>query len=269
VPEIALLESSIMRRISIARIVLLSLALIAAGSGGLVFGITHLRHEPPVEARVVTVSPSSSGVQYQGLATAQAEKDNLATVLAVSPGSPGIGDEPVFDIARIEPSGDAVIAGRAAPGASVELLRGGELHDRVVTDQSGQFVMVPPPLPPGDYELTLRSRQSDGKQATSKQRVVVALQPSHKERPVVALITADRGSIASSKPSGVADARRGGGRFRGSSGGFGGGFRDFRGAYGGYGYGGYGYEGYPYLGYGYWYGCWVPGPYGRPIYLCH
>jgi nucleoid-associated protein YgaU len=35
--------------------------------------------------------------------------------------------------------------------------------------------MVPPRLPPGNYELTLRSRQPDGKQATSKQSVVVAL----------------------------------------------------------------------------------------------
>ena len=35
--------------------------------------------------------------------------------------------------------------------------------------------MVPPRLPPGDYELTLRSRQPDGKQVTSKQSVVVAL----------------------------------------------------------------------------------------------
>jgi nucleoid-associated protein YgaU len=36
--------------------------------------------------------------------------------------------------------------------------------------------MVPPRLPPGDYELTLRSRQPDGKQATSKQSVAVALE---------------------------------------------------------------------------------------------
>jgi nucleoid-associated protein YgaU len=82
---------------------------------------------------------------------------------------------PAFDIARIEQTGDAVIAGRAAPGAIVELLRNGEPHDRAVADQSGQFVMVPPRLPPGDYELTLRSRQPDGKRATSKQSVVVAL----------------------------------------------------------------------------------------------
>jgi nucleoid-associated protein YgaU len=35
--------------------------------------------------------------------------------------------------------------------------------------------MVPPQLPSGEYELTLRSRQPDGKQAMSKQKVVVAL----------------------------------------------------------------------------------------------
>jgi nucleoid-associated protein YgaU len=100
----------------------------------------------------------------------------LATAQAESPRSPDTDESvPVFDIARIERTGDAVIAGRAAPGAIVELLRDGERHDRAVADQSGQFVMVPPRLPAGDYELTLRSRQPDGKQATSKQSVVVAL----------------------------------------------------------------------------------------------
>ena len=82
---------------------------------------------------------------------------------------------PVFDIARIERTGDAVIAGTAAPGATVELLRSGEPYDRAVADESGQFVMVPPRLPPGDYDLTLRSREPGGTQAISKQSVAVAL----------------------------------------------------------------------------------------------
>src|SRR5262249_56609522 len=100
-----------------------------------------------------------------------------------------------YEIARIEPSGDAVIAGRATPGASVELLRNGKLHDRVVADASGQFTMVPPRLPPGDSELTLRSRQPDGRLATSKQSVVVAVEPSLNDQPVVALMTPDKPSI--------------------------------------------------------------------------
>src|SRR5216684_2518011 len=168
---------------SISRIVMPSVALVAACGAALVFGITHIRRAPPVETSAATaaptVSPPASSARDESsaaLATAQAEANAVAAELAVSPRSPVTDDSvPVFDIARIERTGDAVIAGRAAPGAIVELLRNGERHDRTVADQSGQFVMVPPRLPPGDYELTLRSRQPDGKQATSKQSVVVAL----------------------------------------------------------------------------------------------
>jgi nucleoid-associated protein YgaU len=108
---------------------------------------------------------------------------------------------PAFDVARIEPTGEAVIAGRAAPGATVELLRNGELHDRVVADQAGQFVIVPPRLPSGTYDLTLRSRQADGKDATSKQSVTVALEPKATERPVVALMTPDKPTVVLSQPA--------------------------------------------------------------------
>jgi nucleoid-associated protein YgaU len=166
---------------SIGRIVVPSLALVAVCGAALVFGTTHVRRQPPVETRTATPAPAvwppASGDRDEGSAapaTAQAEA-NLAAP-AVSPRSPDADESvPVFDVARIERTGDAVIAGRAAPGAIVELLRNGERHDRAVADQSGQFVMVPPRLPPGDYELTLRSRQPDGKQATSNQSVVVAL----------------------------------------------------------------------------------------------
>jgi nucleoid-associated protein YgaU len=188
---------------SIGRIVVPSLALVAACGAALVFGITHVRREPPVETRAATAAPAlsspASGARDDGsaaLATAQAEATAVAAALAVSPRSPDTDESvPTFDVARIERTGDAVIAGRAAPGAIVELWRNGERHDRAVADQSGQFVMVPPRLPSGDYELTLRSTQPDGKQATSKQSVVVALQPSLKDEAVVALMTPDRASV--------------------------------------------------------------------------
>src|SRR6516162_4779457 len=148
---------------STARTVVLSLALIAAGGATLFFGIMHVRRELPVEARAATAGRSTVG----------------AAALAVPHRSPDTGDEftPVFDIARIEPAGDAVIAGRAAPGASVELLRNGKVHDRAVADHVGQFVMEPPRLPPGDYELTLRSRQPDDKEVASQQGVMVTIKP--------------------------------------------------------------------------------------------
>jgi nucleoid-associated protein YgaU len=175
--------SRIMTATSIGRIVVPSLGLVAACGAVLFVGITHMRRAPPVETRAATaapaVSPPASGARDESpaaLATVQAEANAVGAALAASPSSPETdASVPAFDIARIEQTGDAVIAGRAAPGAIVELLRNGEPHDRAVADQSGQFVMVPPRLPPGDYELTLRSRQPDGKRATSKQSVVVAL----------------------------------------------------------------------------------------------
>jgi hypothetical protein len=85
---------------------------------------------------------------------------------------------PSFDIVRIEPGGDAVIAGRSVPGATVELLRDGEILDKAVTNGSGQFVMIPPRLSPGRHELTLVAKQPDGQQATSKRSVSVAVAPS-------------------------------------------------------------------------------------------
>src|SRR5216684_2510048 len=191
---------------SMSRMVLL--AFVAACGIPLVFAIQHFRREPPVDTKAATAAPAvskpASGARDQGpaaLAAAQAKANALAAALAGSPVPPDSGDGvPAFDIARIEPTGEAVIAGRATPGATVELLRNGELHDRAVADQSGQFVMVPPRLPSGTYDLTLRSRQPDGKQATSKQSVAVALEPRPTDRPIVALMTPDKPTVVLSQP---------------------------------------------------------------------
>jgi nucleoid-associated protein YgaU len=192
---------------SMSRMVLL--AFVAACGIPLVLAVQHFRREPPVDNKAATaaaaVSKPASGGRDQGpaaLAAAQAKADAVAAALAGSPVPPDGGDgTPAFDIARVEPTGEAVIAGRAAPGATVELLRNGELHDRAVADQSGQFVMVPPRLPSGTYDLTLRSKQPDGKQTTSKQSVAVALEPIPNDRPVVALMTPGKPTVVLSQPA--------------------------------------------------------------------
>jgi len=175
----------------------------------LVFGIQHIRRAPPADAKTATATPEAAKPASTApdqtppaLASVQSEAKALATALALSPPLPSHDDSvPAFDVARIEPTGDAVVAGRAAPGATVELLRNGEIHDHAVADQSGQFVMVTPRLPPGTYELTLRSKEPDGKEATSKQSVAVALDPTQNEKPVVALMTPDKPSVVLSQPA--------------------------------------------------------------------
>jgi nucleoid-associated protein YgaU len=172
-----------MSAMSISKIVLPPVALLAACGAALVFAITHVPRARPVETSAATAAPtllppgSSDRDERTGaLAAVQAEANSLAKELAISPTPPVTDDSvPVFDIARIEPTGEAVIAGRAAPGAIVELLRNGERLDETAAGRSGQFVMVPARLPPGNYELTLRSRLPDGTLATSRQGVAVAL----------------------------------------------------------------------------------------------
>jgi nucleoid-associated protein YgaU len=189
---------------SISRIVIALIALLAIG--GIVFAIQYFHRGPVADASTASATTTdakpAAPVQNQALASAQSEANALVSSLGgASPLPPQSNDGvPTFDVARIEPSGEAVIAGRAAPGATVELLRNGEPHDRAVADQSGQFVMVVPKLPSGTYDLTLRTRQPDGKQVTSKQSVAVVLEPQATERPVVALMTPDKPTIVLSQP---------------------------------------------------------------------
>jgi nucleoid-associated protein YgaU len=171
-----------MSAISIGRIAVPYLALTATCGAALVFGIIQMQHEPAPEAKAVTAAaaaslpaPPAQDQVSHALATVQADANAVAAAPPVPPRAETEDNVPAFDVARIESTGDAVIAGRAAPGATVELLRNGESLDRAVADQSGQFVMTPPRLPGGNYALTLRSREPDGRQTLSKQSVAVAL----------------------------------------------------------------------------------------------
>src|SRR3954447_25878578 len=164
------------------------------------------RREPTHDTKAVIAAPKAAqssppDSQASALAAAQSTANALAGAVTGPPAPPDSADGlPAFDVARIEPSGDAVIAGRASPGATVELLRNGEVFDRAVADPSGQFVMVPPRLPSGTYDLSLRATQPDGKPATSKQSVAVALEPISTDRPVVALMTPGKPTVVLSQP---------------------------------------------------------------------
>ena len=185
------------------------LAFVAACGVSLALAIQHFRRERPVDTKAVLATsamskPSSDARDQEPSAVAAAAQSttNAGEAALAGPATPSdTGDGlPAFDIARIEPTGDAVIAGRAKPGATVELLRNGALHDHAVADQSGQFVMVPPRLPSGTYDLTLLSKQPGGRQATSKQSVAVAIEAGPADRPVVGLTTPGKPFAALSQP---------------------------------------------------------------------
>ena len=134
-----------MTPVSIVKLVASASVLIAACSAAFVFGVA--QHEERLAADAARAPQAAPAVSSDAPPAATGAKYQPS--LSV-------------DIASVEAGGDAVIAGRAAPGATVELLRGGERLDRAVADSFGQFVIVPPRLPAGSYELTLSAKLPDG-----------------------------------------------------------------------------------------------------------
>lgn len=198
---------------SLSRIVLPSLVVIVCGAAAAVYGVQQFRQSPPPGAKAAAPASAARNPAAATLKSAQTQAKTVTAALTPAPAKPA-GDVPSFDVARIEPSGDAVVAGRAAPGATVELLRDGKPYARAVADQFGEFVMVPPRLPAGSYALTLRATRPNGKQATSTESVAVALaanrqnEPGASQKPVVALISPDKPTVVLSQPA-PADALRG------------------------------------------------------------
>jgi hypothetical protein len=125
------------------RTVLWVLALLAIAAGAL--SVDRVLRKGPGESTpaLVVLPPPSADANRTANAV-----ENAANTVAAPSGTAGgeirhdaVPDVglPAFDVARVEPSGDMVIAGRAMPGATVELLRNGKVYDRVVADASGQW----------------------------------------------------------------------------------------------------------------------------------
>jgi nucleoid-associated protein YgaU len=144
----------------------------ARNDGGVETRPAPLASLPPAAA----APPSAPPLTRNDISTALGEAKNaLADLPAPTASAPPEDSGPRFDVARVDEDGEAVIAGRGAPGARIDLLRDGETHASAVADASGLFVMTPPKLPPGNYKLTLKSTAPDGSVAQSKGDVPVTL----------------------------------------------------------------------------------------------
>ena len=116
-----------------------ALGLVAIG-GGVAGTAVLMRADPAAEATPVMPAPAA---------------------VAGYPASPS------FDVVRVGPSGSAVIAGRAEPGALVTVQDQGPGGTAALgearADARGEWVLVPAtPLPPGARELTLAARGAGG-----------------------------------------------------------------------------------------------------------
>jgi nucleoid-associated protein YgaU len=141
--------------------------------------------------------PSASGSATPGVSTAGQP--------SAAPSAPGA---PSFDVVRVSPDGDTVIAGRAPPDAEIEVRIGETVIGRVKADKRGEWVLVPQkPIPPGTHELSVIARLPDGTTQTGTQTVVVVVPAPGRDvagRPATA--ETGTGSLAIALPTKKGDA---------------------------------------------------------------
>ncbi|MBM3566721.1 MAG: LysM peptidoglycan-binding domain-containing protein [Alphaproteobacteria bacterium] len=123
------------------------------------------------------------------------------------PGASAPAKLPAFDVVRINPKGDAVIAGRAVPDSIVVILDGGKSIGEARADQRGEWVFVPAkPLEPGNRELSLEMRVPGQPPAPSETVVALAVPERDKDlagNPAAGQALALRQSRDGSGPSAV------------------------------------------------------------------
>ncbi len=108
----------------------------------------------------------SAGGQTQTASTSPAPATLPATTI------------PSFDVVRVNPNGDTVVAGRAAPGAEVTLLDNGQSIGTATADARGEWVLLPNgAMQPGQHSLTLRAEIDDAAPQESDHAVII-VQPA-------------------------------------------------------------------------------------------
>lgn len=95
---------------------------------------------------------------------------------------------PGFDLLRVEPGGDMLIAGNAAPGSKIEVVHGADVLTTAEAGATGDFVAIlDERLKPGDYQIVLRATGPDGTAATSTGTAIVSV-PETPDGDVLALV---------------------------------------------------------------------------------
>lgn len=137
------------------------LVVIAIAIGMSVWSRRHEEPSAPTSASVTPPAASSTtgttGESNEKMAAAQPEKGKASVPAAVADAPPS------FDVVRVAPGGQTVIAGRAAPNAEVAILDSGKQIGKVTADSSGEWVFTPDqPLRPGSRELSLEATNPGG-----------------------------------------------------------------------------------------------------------
>ncbi|MEO4044510.1 LysM peptidoglycan-binding domain-containing protein [Hoeflea sp. CAU 1731] len=150
-----------------------------------------------VDAEVETVAKQSGVDDVDDAAATQKETADIAPQ----------GGVPTFSLLRVEPDGSTVVAGSAAPGVMLEVFSGDTVLAETEVGPSGDFVTVfDDPLPPGDYEIGLRSR-GDADMVMLSEEIATVSVPEEDSRELMVMVTKPgEPSRLLDQPEAVADA---------------------------------------------------------------
>ena len=97
--------------------------------------------------------------------------------------------ELIVDIARVQPDGMAVFAGKGAAGGTIFITENGEILAQNAIDQQGQWVVLPEkPLSPGAHLLELQMVTKEGLTVRADISLVVEISEGLDEKPLVAVV---------------------------------------------------------------------------------
>jgi nucleoid-associated protein YgaU len=118
---------------------------------------------------------------------------------------------PSFDVVRLNPQGDTVIAGRAAPNSEVSIRDGDTEIGHARADSHGEWVVLPDkPLSPGKHDLSIEARDG-GAVARSQDKVTFDVPEPKRAGPEIAAAGASSPPTASAvAASGAITVQRGG-----------------------------------------------------------
>ncbi|MGE0241700.1 MAG: hypothetical protein AB7S59_23505, partial [Parvibaculaceae bacterium] len=141
--------------------------------------------QKPAEAASQVQDPDT---QETPTAKAPEKPAEMAAIPAPEPPKPEAQAKPELDTVRVESDGQAIVAGRAKPGAEIALKLGDQVIGKGLANSDGSWVVVPDqPLPKGAHEITIEQKAADSGPVTAEQSIAVAVPEKPGQQAMVAL----------------------------------------------------------------------------------
>lgn len=175
-------------------------------------GLTLPVETPSQPATTASPAPAASPPNSANAPAASAQGTVDAPVATEQAADKADLSEPSFDVVRVDPEGNTVIAGKAKPNAKVRIMDGEKEIGEVQADEKGDWVYLPEEkLPSGSSVLTLESDSGENEKAPSRSQnaVVVVIPEKGKdiagrdskaaEKPLAMVVPRDQASSAPTK----------------------------------------------------------------------